>query len=187
MVAVQPLVSEFTFIGQLEEIIIKSENCIKQLYLATEQGKYWIKVTKELRNRLNDFHTQLQPGCSLKITGKREYQICKGKVKYKAYQIELVRNQVSYDEVKPKAKVLFCQKSTCWKKGGKAACEAMMAELSNRGMASQVKIQKTGCLKQCKKAPNMVVMPDKACYGKVEYKQVAQIIDKHLLSTKQNF
>jgi (2Fe-2S) ferredoxin len=182
MVAIQTLVSEFTFLGQLEKITIKSKNSIKQLYLDTEQGKYWIEVTKELRNKLHDFQAQLQPGCNLKITGKRKYQVCKSKVKYKAYQIEFLNNQSSDCEVKPKAKVLFCQKSTCWKKGGKAACEAMTAELNQRGISDRVTIQKTGCLNQCKKAPNMVVMPDKTYYGKVESKQIAKIIDKHLLT-----
>ena len=73
--------------------------------------------------------------------------------------------------VKPKAKVLFCKKSTCWKKGGKAACKALKAELKEQGLDEVVEIKTTGCLKRCGKAPNIIVMPDKAAYHKIKQKQ----------------
>lgn len=82
--------------------------------------------------------------------------------------------------VKPKAKVLFCKKSTCWKKGGKAACEALKAELKEQGMSKQVEIKMTGCLKKCGKAPNVIVMPDKVVYHKIKRKHAKKIVSKHL-------
>ena len=91
------------------------------------------------------------------------------------------KSQATTLEAKSKAKVLFCQKSTCWKKGGKAACKALKAELKNRGLAERVEIKTTGCLKKCGKAPNVVMMPDKARYSKVKPKQVTKLIDKHLV------
>ena len=197
----QPLISEFTLIGKLEKVVIKSEKCIKSFKLATSQGEYEVKVSKELRNRLSEIRKQLKLGCSLKVVGKKEYKVNKGKVKYEADLVEFLEKPQSkfvedsdspldrqsstieaQAQVKPKAKVLFCQKSTCWKKGGKAAYEALQEELENRGLADRVTIQKTGCLKQCKKAPNMVMMPDKARYSKVKEKQVVGLIDKHLLT-----
>ena len=189
MAMVQPLVSEFTVVGKLEDFIGKSDNSIKYLQITTEREEYSIKVAKELRSRLGQ---HLQPGCWLKVTGMRKYELHKGQVKYKAYRVELLAEKLEKEfaseqakrakKTKPKAKVLFCQKSTCWKKGGKATCQTLKNELQQQGIAEKVEIKTVGCLKQCKKAPNIVVMPDKARYHNVNPKQVSLLIKKHLLS-----
>lgn len=187
MAIAEPLVSQFTITGKLENLVTKSDDCIKSLQLVTEQDEYSIKVAKQLRKSLN---AKLQPGCLLKVTGMRKNEIHKGEVNYKAYGIELLSKPVveiipqSLDTVaatKPKAKVLFCQKATCWKQGGKAACQLLKAELQSRGIEDRVEIKTVGCLKQCKKAPNMVIMPDKAHYSWVQPKQISSLIEKHLL------
>ncbi|MGK7894279.1 MAG: (2Fe-2S) ferredoxin domain-containing protein, partial [Xenococcus sp. (in: cyanobacteria)] len=167
MVTMQPLVSEFTILGQLEDLIMKSDNCVKYLQLTTQEEEYSIKVAKELRKNLAK---HLKPGCWLKVTGMKKHELHKGEVKYKAYRIELLAKKfvgdlASAKTAKPKAKVLFCNKSTCWNKGGKSACQSLQNELTKRGIADQVEIKTVGCLKQCKKAPNMVIMPDKARYS----------------------
>ncbi len=188
MATMQPLVSEFTIVGQLEDFIGKSDNCIKYLQLTTEEEEYSIKVAKEVRSKLAK---HLKPGCWLKVTGMRKNEIHKGKVKYKAYRVELLPSPnlvsdkaVPSTKTKLKAKVLFCHKSTCWKKGGKATCQFLKNELEKRGIADQVEIKTVGCLKQCKKAPNMVIMPDKARYHNVNPKQVPLFIEKYLLVTQ---
>ena len=188
MATVQPLVTQFSITGELEDFVTKSGDCIKYLQLVSEQQEYWIKVAKELRKSLSQ---KLQPGCLLKVTGMRKYEIHKGKVKYKAYGVELLEKPVLKPVIpqtsdvavatKPKAKVLFCQKSTCWKRGGKTACELLKTELQSRGIADHVEIKTVGCLKQCKKAPNIVMMPDKARYSRVQPKQIVGLIEKHLL------
>ena len=185
MVAIQPLVSEFTIIGKLEDWVLKSGDRIKYLQLSTAEGEYWVKVAKEQNNLLTQ---QLKPGCWLKVTGMRKHDIHKGKVKYKAYRIELLPERVS-EKLTPttsnratKAKVLFCQESTCWKKGGRLACELLKAELQNRGMSEQVEIKTTGCLKQCKQAPNMVVLPDRVRYSRVQPQQISELIEQHLIT-----
>ncbi len=206
MATIQPLVSEFTIIGQLEDFVSKSDNCVKYLQLTTSEEDYSIKVAKELRSKLAK---HLKPGCWLKVTGMRKYELHKGIVNYKAYRVELLADQLSpqlasnipttANTAKPntsiryaeetsaplsvKAKVLFCHKSTCWKKGGKATCQLLKSELEKQGIADQVEIKTVGCLKQCKKAPNMVIMPDKARYHNVKPQQVPLFIEKYLLVT----
>ena len=187
MVMTRPFISQFTTAGELTDLKVKSKNCIKTLHLITERGEYTIKVAKELRKKLN---IKLEPGCLIKVTGVRKNEIHKQKVSYKAYNIELLKKPVS-KTVKsssssataiPKAKVLFCQKSTCWKNGGKEAFQRMKAELENRDIADRVEMKTVGCLKQCKKAPNIVIMPDKARYSKVKPKQVSNLVEKHLIA-----
>lgn len=85
-------------------------------------------------------------------------------------------------KTKSKAKVLVCQKSNCWKKGGKKVCQELESILSDRGLTKEIPIQKTGCLKQCKKAPALVMMPDKARYNQVKPQQVEKMVEKHLIA-----
>lgn len=80
--------------------------------------------------------------------------------------------------VKP-AKILICQKSDCRKRGGDEICSILQQELAQRGLEDQVTIQKTGCLKKCKAGPNLVMLPDKTRYSKVEPQKIPALIDQH--------
>ena len=186
MVAIQPLISEFTIVGKLEDYLIKSNGRVKYLQVSSDQGEYSLKVAKESQNTLGQ---HLKIGCWLKVTGMRKNKLHQGEVDYKAYRIELLNQPIAEESAgnrsdaatitKPKAKVLFCQKSNCWQQGGKTACELLKAELHNRGMTEQVEIKTTGCLKQCKQAPNIVILPDKVRYSRVQPKHVSAFIDRH--------
>jgi (2Fe-2S) ferredoxin len=182
MVVLQPLVFEFTLVGELEDFVTKSNGRVQYLQLSTEEGEYWLKVAKESNYILSK---HLQIGCKLKIMGMQKNKLHKGEIEYTAYKIELIaqpatRNLDTANIATAKAKVLFCQKSTCWQRGGKAACELLKAELKNRGMEERVEIKTTGCLKQCEQAPNMVVLPDRVRYSRVEPKQITALIERHL-------
>jgi NADH:ubiquinone oxidoreductase subunit E len=80
------------------------------------------------------------------------------------------------------AKILVCEKSSCWKRGGKQLCEAIAQTLKEKGLEDAVEIKRTGCLKQCKEGPNLVILPDKAKYSQVRPYQVASLLEKHRLS-----
>ncbi|MGF1536131.1 MAG: ferredoxin [Elainellaceae cyanobacterium] len=90
--------------------------------------------------------------------------------------------QPETEKVKPQAKILICQKGSCWKKrGGQAVCERLEQRLSDRGLTDVVTIKKTGCMDRCKSGPNLVVMPGKARYGRVGKADIEKIIDQHIL------
>lgn len=72
------------------------------------------------------------------------------------------------------------------KRGGKEACQAMQTALKIRGLAEQVSIKGTGCLKDCKAGPNIVMMPDKKRYTKVQASQIPALIDKHFAKDKSD-
>ncbi len=186
-------VSSFNLNGKLSKIKLKKHK-IKYIKLATEQDKVWIKVSKKLRKQIS----QLPLESKLEVAGKLKQYPKTGKVKYKAQTITLVpqnleqsakikTKQVSllpvFDtKTKSKAKVLICQKSNCWKKGGQQVYKKLESVLSDRNLSEQISIRKTGCLKKCKKAPNLVMLPDKAHYTKVKPQQVADLVDKHLIA-----
>ena len=180
MVAV-PLVSEFTIVGKLEDCIANSKGCIKYLYLSTPEADYTIEVASQTIGK------HLPPRCWLKVTGMRKYEIHKDRVKYKAYKIELLqapaREKATSSKAiateKPKA-ILVCQGSSCRKNGGQI-CELLQTQLQAKNMSDRVEIRTTGCLKQCKQAPNLIIMPGGIRYSRVQPKQISKLTAKHLL------
>jgi (2Fe-2S) ferredoxin len=191
---ISSMIASFNFKGKLSKIAYKQKK-IKYLKLETEQGKYWIKIPKQLSKQL----AGLSSGCQLEVAGKVKQHSKTGKTKHKAKTVAVIAPDTSatplkaksktvsllplFDsKIKSKAKVLICQKSNCWKKGGQEVCAEIEFILSDRGLTKEIPIQKTGCLKQCKKAPALVMMPDKARYNQVKPKQVAKMLEKHLIS-----
>ena len=85
---------------------------------------------------------------------------------------------------KTQTKILVCQKSDCLKRGAGGVCKALENALNSRGLEDQVTVQGTGCLKQCKAGPNIVVMPDKTRYSRIAPAEVPAIIDKHFAVVK---
>ena len=186
-------VTPFNFLGKLTKISVNKKK-IKYIKLATGDGKYWIKIPKKLRTKI----ATLSKGSRIEVAGAKQ-NFKKGKIKYKAKTVVLTPQTkeetpiktktvsllpVFDSKTKSKAKVLICQKSNCWKKGGKQVCEEIESVLSDRGLSKAIPIKKTGCLKQCKKAPALVMMPDKARYSKVKPKQVMNLVEKHLIADK---
>lgn len=88
-------------------------------------------------------------------------------------------SKTAVTSAKTKAKILVCQKSDCQKRGGAAVCKALENALNARGLEGQVTVQGTGCLKQCKAGPNIVVMPDKTRYSRIKPAEIPAILDKH--------
>lgn len=85
---------------------------------------------------------------------------------------------------KTQTQILVCQKSDCQKRGGAAVCKALENALNSRGLEGQVTVRGTGCLKQCKAGPNIVVMPDKTRYSRIAPAEIPAIIDKHFAVVK---
>ncbi len=76
------------------------------------------------------------------------------------------------------------------KDGGKKHCgsvrgmelvEAFKNELKDRGLQTEIRAQKAGCLNMCAFGPSMVVYPDAVFYGNVTPADVVQIVEDHLV------
>lgn len=185
------LANEFNITGKLVKIIFKKYNQVKYLKLVTEKQAYWIKVAKSIREDIAEI-VSLDAEVTIKGTKKQKKKT--GQIEYKADYVELVASSNSNssrhiivpetspvsnqeNKVKAKAKILVCKKSSCWKKGGKEICQVLENIYSDR----QIEVKTTGCLKQCKKGPNVVMLPDKARYSRVRPQQIPILVEKHLL------
>ncbi|MDZ8226462.1 (2Fe-2S) ferredoxin domain-containing protein [Nostoc sp. ChiVER01] len=185
-------VSEFCLEGRFIDFVIKDGYKLKGLILGTHEGESYIKLAKNLRAT---FDLRLPPGTWLQVVGYKKHDLKNGTVTLKAERVMAAPSQMviqtatavqeppSIDnaKVKPaktKATILVCQKSDCMKRGGKAVCQALEAALSDRGLEDQVTIKGTGCMKNCKAGPNLV-MPDKTRHSRIQATQVPALMDKH--------
>lgn len=180
----QPEVTEFCLEGRFLDFVIKDGYKLKALLLWTSEGECYVKLAKHLRST---FDLRLPKGTWLQVVGTKQYDFKKDKLTLKAERVMAAREEMSkqpalQNQNQPKpAKtqtILVCQKSDCMKRGGKALCQALESELRNNGLEDNVIIKGTGCMKNCKAGPNLV-MPDKTRYSKIQAAQVPALIDKH--------
>ncbi|PAX60641.1 (2Fe-2S) ferredoxin domain-containing protein [Brunnivagina elsteri] len=185
-------VTQFCLEGRFLDFVIKDGYKLKGLMLMTAESEFYIKLAKHLQF---GFDLRLPPGTWLQIVGTKKYCTESGKVKFKAERVmasgcDRVSEQSVYRETNPtpaepsnpkpekKAVILMCQKSDCMKRGGKTLCQSLENELSDRNLDNQVTIKATGCMKNCKGAPNLV-MPCKTRYSGIQAKDVPALLDKH--------
>lgn len=174
-------ISQFHLVGQLLGFVIKDGYKIKYLRITISEHEYWIKPAKEIRSQLEQTIT---PGCWVEVSGERKLCLKTGKLKLKADIVKLttiphISQPQTIKSKTAKASILVCQKSDCCKRGSKAVCQALAEELRDRGLENEVQIKSTGCLKECKKGPNVVMMPDKSRYSYVQPQQIPELIEKH--------
>jgi NADH:ubiquinone oxidoreductase subunit E len=176
-------VTEFCFEGRFLDFVIKDGYKLKGLLLGTSEGECYIKLAKHLRSA---FDLRLPKGTWLQVVGTKQYNAKKDQVTLVAERVMAASSDMGTVAAQIPAKtkpaktqtILVCQKSDCMKRGGKVLCQALESELRNSGLEDSVTIKGTGCMKNCKSGPNLV-MPDKTRYSKIKAEQVPALIDKH--------
>ena len=176
-------VTEFCFEGRFLDFVIKDGYKLKGLLLGTSEGECYIKLAKHLRSA---FDLRLPQGTWLQVVGTKQYNAKKDQVTLVGERVMAASADMGTVAAQSPAKtksaktqtILVCQKSDCMKRDGKALCQALESELRNSGLEDSVTIKGTGCMKNCKAGPNLV-MPDKTRYSKVKAVQVPALIDKH--------
>ncbi|HBL10798.1 MAG TPA: hypothetical protein DD379_05225 [Cyanobacteria bacterium UBA11162] len=180
-------VSHFQLEGQFVEFICKPSGELKYLRIAIAQYQLQIKLAKELRSTLK---MELVPGDRIQVWCENKSDGKFGKLKLKAYQIQQVSCNVEYNSsVIPASssiksgKILLCQKSGCRKRGGDKLVHALEQALANLGLKNSITIEKTGCQKRCKMAPNFVLMPGKKKYSQISPHAIAPLLEQHYLGS----
>jgi (2Fe-2S) ferredoxin len=150
---------------------------LKYIRLATATGEQQIKLSKDLRSPL---YRLLTPGEWIQVSGSQK--LSSGRMKLKAYQVSPIDPAAQRQAIAPASKsacILVCQKSDCCKRGSREVATALQAELNERGLADQVTIKATGCMKRCKEGANLV-MPDKSRHSRVRPRDVEALVDRHI-------
>jgi (2Fe-2S) ferredoxin len=182
MIKLAFLPPEIELIGIANKFVFKKKGIIKSFDLETEHGKYTLKIPKKLHENLN---YALHPNLKVKVTLTSQICLKNGKIKLKIANISLI-SPISATVSSPqtatspkKSKILICQKSTCWKRGGESIYHKIQEELQSRGLEDHVTVKKTGCMRHCKQAPNLVALPDKVRYHCFQEGEVSKLIDTH--------
>jgi (2Fe-2S) ferredoxin len=72
-------------------------------------------------------------------------------------------------------------KKCCGSERGMALVEAFKEGLKNRGLNTEIRAQRAGCLDTCGQGPSVVVYPEGVFYGNVNLSDVESIIEEHLV------
>ncbi len=77
--------------------------------------------------------------------------------------------------------LLMCASSDCSELGAEVVHDALKEFLRQKGLAREVLLTKTGCLKECEHGPILIVYPDGVWYSRVGVGDLDEIIDEHLI------
>ncbi|MDR6999765.1 (2Fe-2S) ferredoxin domain-containing protein [Neobacillus niacini] len=77
--------------------------------------------------------------------------------------------------------VLICNGSSCMRKGGEEATQAIRNEITNLDLDSFIHTTRTRCNGRCKDAPVAIVYPDGTWYKDVTPEVGSKIVQQHLL------
>ena len=75
-------------------------------------------------------------------------------------------------------------KKCCGEERGMELVKEFKRQLTAKGVQSNVRVQRSGCLDECSFGPSMVIYPQGTHYGHVQLEDVSRIIDEHLLNNK---
>ncbi|AKG24150.1 (2Fe-2S) ferredoxin domain-containing protein [Calothrix sp. 336/3] len=172
--------SEFDLEGQFLGFVNGASKERKYLQLAIASGEVRLKLPPELRNPLG---TSLESGELIRIFGVSKLNTHTGKIKFKVYGVKPLgicpKHQIER-HLKPKAKILVCQKSGCKKRGGQGLISELEKTLCEHGLRDRVEIETTGCQKRCGSAPNCIVKLGKKEYKKMQPEAIASLLSDNL-------
>jgi (2Fe-2S) ferredoxin len=72
-------------------------------------------------------------------------------------------------------------KGSCKPKGGVDVRDRLKLELKQRGLATVVRANNSGCLDQCERGVSVVVYPEQVWYGGVTVDDVPEIVERHIV------
>jgi hypothetical protein len=176
MKAVNAQASTYPIEGEFLEFIPMPGDEFKYMQFRVGERIIPIKLAKELRETLG---RQLVEGERLRVFLEQAgYQL-----KLKTHYIERLDADKSRG-IEPictpkRGKILLCSKSSCAKRGGKQLYYALTETLKQLGLQDQVTIELTGCQKQCKQAPSLVLMPGGVRHAYVHPYHLAALLEAY--------
>jgi Thioredoxin-like [2Fe-2S] ferredoxin len=83
------------------------------------------------------------------------------------------RPTITKSKVSP-IKIQVCNKGSCQKRGSDQICMALQAMIQEQHLQDTVSIEKVGCIKECKHAPNVRIKPSGSICHKASATKVLQ-------------
>ncbi|BAZ07874.1 hypothetical protein NIES3974_45390 [Calothrix sp. NIES-3974] len=168
----------------------------KYLYLITDGKRILIKLSKTLRQNFDLY--SLPKMTRIRLSGVIKLNIHNSRLKLHTENISAIAFPHSSGEIRsypeinhtkqppcpPNAKIMICQKSGCRKRGSEKLLSQLQQTLKAEGLHQQVKIQTTGCQKQCKQAPSCILKVGKNKYHQIRPGAIKQKLKKDISTQK---
>ena len=77
--------------------------------------------------------------------------------------------------------ILVCGGTGCSSSNSQALIDGLNKELTEKGLAGEVQVIKTGCFGLCALGPVVVVYPEGCFYRRVKLEDIPEIVDEHIL------
>ncbi len=89
---------------------------------------------------------------------------------------------------KPQRHVLVClntrpegnPRGSCAQRGSEEVFARLKALLAEQGLAGQIMVSRTGCLKHCSRGVTLAVYPDNVWYSGVQTSDLGELVTAHL-------
>lgn len=72
----------------------------------------------------------------------------------------------------------------CGETRGMELVAAFKKQIKDKGLNTEMRAQRTGCLEACEAGPSMVVYPEGVFYGNVQLSDVEEIVTEHLQNNR---
>ena len=76
------------------------------------------------------------------------------------------------------------EKKSCGEAHGLELVKMFKKLIKDKGLNAEIRAQKTGCLDACEFGPSLVVYPEGVFYGNVQFEDVEEIVNEHLVNNK---
>ncbi len=177
----------FEVAGQFQGFEPNEKGKLKYFHLATPTGDLRIKLAKSLRSTLG---SQLTVGMAIVVRGTTKSK--EQAPKLKAWSIQTPDTDSTQALPNPSLPassasspsqelgcIQVCRKSDCQKQGGSQVVKQLRLALAQHPQGDRIRLKLTGCMKQCKQGPNLVVLPDRSRYRRVKPQAVATLLEHH--------
>ncbi|MGD1895519.1 MAG: (2Fe-2S) ferredoxin domain-containing protein [Phormidesmis sp.] len=171
---------------------IKLNGALRHMMMGYLQPQDWIRVVGKVKVDARTGDPQWKAQEIVKISTQQAIQYAQQKaIQQKAAQQQSERQKIerqansnnidktSIDKTSANeaasTRILICQKSSCRKRGSQAVEDAIARTLKTHGQSQHITIQPTGCMKQCKTGPHMVLISSKARQKKTSNLRYTQV------------
>ncbi|MBD0335369.1 MAG: (2Fe-2S) ferredoxin domain-containing protein [Cyanobacteria bacterium Co-bin13] len=178
---IQPQVLEGRYVGELKS----PKGKLKGLRLQTARQEYAIKLPSYLIPVLRH---EVEPGSPVRVwvSPKKDAWLGLNVVPLspKAVAAEPLAAPASAQLEKPQ-RVQVCGKSNCCKRGGSEVYEAMEDAIATNPNFSNIRLEPSGCLKECKKGPCIRLASTGKVFTQVTPENAPAILAEHCPQSKR--
>jgi len=127
-------------------------------YLSPEE---WIRVVGEVKVASKTGDLQWKAREIVKISTQQAIRHARERTKAQSLTTVLPKRGFAITPQPKPTKVLICQKSSCRQRGSQAVADAIAHTVASHDKSESIQLVATGCMKQCKAGPHIVLIPGK--------------------------